>query len=178
MLATRRAPRIARTIPPSTRVLAGGRRMPELGPHFYAPTVLADAAPGMQLCGEETFGPVVALFRFATEEEAIAAAHDTPYGLAAYFYAQDGRRIARVSSRLEAGIVGINEGPPANQAAPMRCTAIDATSTRLGRIASRTARSATRCSVATSAAPTARCASAARRVMSAAASSGKRVSDA
>ncbi|AGK50175.1 aldehyde dehydrogenase family protein [Burkholderia thailandensis MSMB121] len=52
--------------------------MPELGPHFYAPAVPADAAPGMQLCGEETFGPAVALFRFATEEEAIAAANDTP----------------------------------------------------------------------------------------------------
>ncbi|MDN7675018.1 NAD-dependent succinate-semialdehyde dehydrogenase [Burkholderia oklahomensis] len=100
------------------RVLTGGRRLTELGPHFYAPTALADAAPGMQLCGEETFGPVVALFRFSTEDEAIAAANDTPYGLAAYFYTQNVRRIARVSSRLEAGVVGINEGALASEAAP------------------------------------------------------------
>ncbi|AOJ03701.1 NAD-dependent succinate-semialdehyde dehydrogenase [Burkholderia mayonis] len=100
------------------RVLTGGRRLAELGPHFYAPTVLADAAPDMQLCGEETFGPVVALFRFSTEDEAIAAANDTPYGLAAYFYTQNVRRIARVSSRLEAGVVGINEGALASEAAP------------------------------------------------------------
>lgn len=99
-------------------MLTGGRRLAELGPHFYAPTALADAAPGMQLCGEETFGPVVALFRFSTEDEAIAAANDTPYGLAAYFYTQNVRRIARVSSRLEAGVVGINEGALASEAAP------------------------------------------------------------
>ncbi|KVD88344.1 hypothetical protein WS62_17105 [Burkholderia sp. ABCPW 14] len=82
--------------------------------------VIADAAPGMQFCGEEAFGPVVALFRFSTESEALAAANDTPYGLAAYFYTQNVRRIARVSSRLEAGVVGINEGPLASEAAPVR----------------------------------------------------------
>ncbi|WP_126282545.1 NAD-dependent succinate-semialdehyde dehydrogenase [Burkholderia stagnalis] len=100
------------------RVLTGGTRLPELGPHYYAPTVLDGAAPGMQLCGEETFGPVVALFPFDTEDEAVDAANDTPFGLAAYFYSRDARRIARVSARLETGIVGINEGALASEAAP------------------------------------------------------------
>ncbi|MGR0117739.1 NAD-dependent succinate-semialdehyde dehydrogenase [Ralstonia pseudosolanacearum] len=100
------------------RVLAGGKRLPEVGAHFYAPTVLADAHPGMALCGEETFGPVVPLFRFTDEAEAVQAANDTPFGLAAYFYSQDVRRIDRVAHALEAGIVGINEGALASEAAP------------------------------------------------------------
>ncbi|RQS65816.1 NAD-dependent succinate-semialdehyde dehydrogenase [Burkholderia sp. Bp8963] len=100
------------------RVLAGGKRLPELGPNYYAPTVLADATADMQLTCEETFGPVAALFPFDTEHEAVDAANDTPFGLAAYFYTQDVRRIARVSARLETGIVGINEGALASEAAP------------------------------------------------------------
>ncbi|PRE16191.1 NAD-dependent succinate-semialdehyde dehydrogenase [Burkholderia multivorans] len=100
------------------RVLTGGKRLPALGPHYYAPTVLADATADMQLACEETFGPVVALFRFENEAQAIDAANDTPYGLAAYFYTQDVRRIARVSVQLETGIVGINEGALASEAAP------------------------------------------------------------
>ncbi len=100
------------------RVLTGGKRLPELGPNYFAPTVLADASAGMALCGEETFGPVVPLFRFDDEDEAIRAANDTPFGLAAYFYSQDVRRIDRVARLLEAGIVGINEGALASEAAP------------------------------------------------------------
>jgi succinate-semialdehyde dehydrogenase/glutarate-semialdehyde dehydrogenase len=100
------------------RVLTGGRRLDELGPNYYAPTVLAGATPEMQLSGEETFGPVVPLFRFDDEADAIRAANDTPYGLASYFYSQDVRRIDRVARQLEAGIVGINEGALASEAAP------------------------------------------------------------
>ncbi|HDR9497378.1 NAD-dependent succinate-semialdehyde dehydrogenase [Burkholderia cepacia] len=100
------------------RVLTGGKRLAELGANYYAPTVLADATADMQLTCEETFGPVAALFRFDTEDEAVDAANDTPFGLAAYFYTQDVRRIARVSARLETGIVGINEGALASEAAP------------------------------------------------------------
>ncbi|HDR9027428.1 NAD-dependent succinate-semialdehyde dehydrogenase [Burkholderia vietnamiensis] len=100
------------------RVLTGGRRLSQLGPNYYAPTVLADATADMQLSCEETFGPVAALFRFDTEEQAVDAANDTSFGLAAYFYTQDVRRIARVSARLETGIVGINEGALASEAAP------------------------------------------------------------
>ncbi|VXC96580.1 succinate-semialdehyde dehydrogenase I, NADP-dependent [Burkholderia sp. 8Y] len=100
------------------RALAGGKRLSELGPNYYAPTVLADATPDMQLSCEETFGPVVPLFRFDSEAEAISAANDTPFGLASYFYSQDVRRIDRVARALEAGIVGINEGALASEAAP------------------------------------------------------------
>ena len=100
------------------RVLTGGKRLTQLGPNYYTPTVLADATPDMQLSCEETFGPVVPLFRFDNEAEAIQAANDTPFGLASYFYSQDVRRIDRVARQLEAGIVGINEGALASEAAP------------------------------------------------------------
>ena len=100
------------------RVLTGGKRMTELGPNYYAPTVLAGASADMQLNCEETFGPVVPLFRFHDEEQAIRAANDTPFGLATYFYSQDVRRIDRVSRLLEAGLVGINEGALSSEAAP------------------------------------------------------------
>jgi succinate-semialdehyde dehydrogenase / glutarate-semialdehyde dehydrogenase len=100
------------------RVLAGGKRLTALGPNYYAPTVLADATSEMQLSCEETFGPVVPLFRFEDESQAIHAANDTPFGLASYFYSQDVRRIDRVARQLEAGIVGINEGALASEAAP------------------------------------------------------------
>jgi len=100
------------------RVLTGGKRLSQIGPNYYAPTVLADATPDMQLSCEETFGPVVPLFRFDDEAEAIRAANDTPFGLASYFYSQSAKRIDRVSRLLEAGIVGINEGALASEAAP------------------------------------------------------------
>ncbi|MCA8017612.1 NAD-dependent succinate-semialdehyde dehydrogenase [Burkholderia metallica] len=122
MINARAVDKIARhvgdAIERGARVLTGGKRMPELGPNYYAPTVLADATADMQLTCEETFGPVAALFPFETEEDAVDAANDTPFGLAAYFYTQDVRRIARVSARLETGIVGINEGALASEAAP------------------------------------------------------------
>jgi succinate-semialdehyde dehydrogenase / glutarate-semialdehyde dehydrogenase len=100
------------------RVLVGGKRLTALGPNYYAPTVLVDATSEMQLSCEETFGPVVPLFRFDDEALAIHAANDTPFGLASYFYSQDVRRIDRVARQLEAGIVGINEGALASEAAP------------------------------------------------------------
>ncbi|HKT66599.1 MAG TPA: NAD-dependent succinate-semialdehyde dehydrogenase, partial [Burkholderia sp.] len=122
MINARAVDKIARhvgdAIERGARVLTGGRRLPELGPNYYAPTVLADATGDMRLTCEETFGPVAALFPFDTEDDAVAAANDTPFGLAAYFYTQDVRRIARVSARLETGIVGINEGALASEAAP------------------------------------------------------------
>ncbi|EKS71154.1 MULTISPECIES: NAD-dependent succinate-semialdehyde dehydrogenase [Caballeronia] len=100
------------------RALTGAKRLAELGPNYYAPTVLADATSDMQLSCEETFGPVVPLFRFDDEAEAIRAANDTPFGLAAYFYSQNLKRIDRVSRLLESGLVGINEGAIASEAAP------------------------------------------------------------
>ncbi|SAK68835.1 succinate-semialdehyde dehydrogenase (NAD(P)(+)) [Caballeronia catudaia] len=100
------------------RVLTGGKRLSERGPNYYAPTVLADATPEMQLSCEETFGPVVPLFRFDDEEEALRVANDTPFGLASYFYSQNAKRIDRVSRLLETGLVGINEGAISSEAAP------------------------------------------------------------
>ncbi|MFM0525405.1 NAD-dependent succinate-semialdehyde dehydrogenase [Paraburkholderia strydomiana] len=100
------------------KVLTGGKRLTELGPNYYAPTVLTDANDGMLVCCEETFGPVAPLFRFSDEAEAVRLANDTPFGLAAYFFTQDVRRIDRVAARLEAGVIGINEGAVSSEAAP------------------------------------------------------------
>ncbi|MNS80229.1 Succinate-semialdehyde dehydrogenase [NADP(+)] GabD [compost metagenome] len=88
------------------------------GPNYYAPTVLIDATPAMELSCEETFGPVAPIFRFRDEAEVIRDANDTPFGLAAYFYSNDIRRIWRVAQALETGMVGINEGAIAAEAAP------------------------------------------------------------
>ncbi len=100
------------------QVLTGGRRLAALGPNYYAPTVLTHADATMACACEETFGPVAPLTCFTTEAEVVAAANDTPFGLAAYFYSQDVRRIWRVAELLESGIVGINEGALASEAAP------------------------------------------------------------
>ena len=100
------------------RVLVGGERLAALGPRYFAPTVLADADATMACACEETFGPVVPLTRFETEAEVVAAANDTPFGLAAYFYSNDVKRVWRVADALEAGIVGVNEGALAAEAAP------------------------------------------------------------
>ncbi|MDP2015827.1 NAD-dependent succinate-semialdehyde dehydrogenase [Hydrogenophaga sp.] len=104
------------------RVVTGGRRLSAADAgsagHYYAPTVLSGANMSMALAQEETFGPVVPVFRFTTEDEVVGLANDTPFGLAAYFYTQDAKRIWRVADQLETGIVGINEGALAAEAAP------------------------------------------------------------
>ncbi|HVW53874.1 MAG TPA: NAD-dependent succinate-semialdehyde dehydrogenase [Trinickia sp.] len=99
------------------RLLHGGRRH-ALGGFFFEPTVLADATPAMKIAREETFGPVAALFRFDTDDEAIAMANDTEYGLAAYLYSRDAARIWRNAARIESGMVGINCGLISNELAP------------------------------------------------------------
>ncbi|MGD9297675.1 MAG: NAD-dependent succinate-semialdehyde dehydrogenase, partial [Chromatiales bacterium] len=91
------------------RLVTGGHRH-QLGGTFFEPTILADVTPAMRVACEETFGPVAPLFRFSTEEEAVALANDTESGLAAYFYSRDIGRIWRVAEALEYGMVGINEG--------------------------------------------------------------------
>jgi succinate-semialdehyde dehydrogenase/glutarate-semialdehyde dehydrogenase len=88
------------------------------GPHYFTPTVIAEASHEMALASEETFGPVVPLFRFSSEDDVLRCANDTPYGLAAYFYSRDIARVARVAERLQTGIVGINEGVISSEAAP------------------------------------------------------------
>ena len=86
--------------------------------YFFEPTILADMTPEMTIAREETFGPVAPLFRFATEDEALALANDTPSGLAAYFYSRDIGRVWRVAEALEYGIVGINTGIISTEVAP------------------------------------------------------------
>ena len=103
------------------RVVVGGKRLRDArcdGPNYFAPTVLVNADATMECSCEETFGPVVPITRFESEAEVIAAANGTPFGLAAYFYSTDVRRISRVADALETGIVGINEGALAAEAAP------------------------------------------------------------
>ena len=98
-------------------LLAGGKRH-ALGGTFFEPTILGDAGPAMRIAAEEAFGPVAPLFRFKTEAEAIELANDTPYGLAAYFYARDIGRVWRVAEGLEYGMVGINTGILSTAVAP------------------------------------------------------------
>jgi succinate-semialdehyde dehydrogenase/glutarate-semialdehyde dehydrogenase len=98
-------------------VLLGASRH-ELGGLFYQPSVLTGISDTMAMSSEETFGPVAGITRFATEEEAIRKANDTPYGLASYFYSRDIGRIWRVSEALEYGILGINTGFISTEVAP------------------------------------------------------------
>jgi len=97
-------------------VLGGGPH--ERGGQFYAPSILTGISDAMAMSNEETFGPVAGLTRFATEDEAIRKANDTPYGLSAYFYSERMARIWRVSEALEYGILGINTGMVSTEVAP------------------------------------------------------------
>lgn len=100
---------IADALNKGARIVAGGSRH-ELGGNFFQPTILVEVSTDALIFSEETFGPIAPLFRFKTEDEAVALANDTPFGLASYFYSRDVGRIFRVAEALEYGIVGINEG--------------------------------------------------------------------
>jgi succinate-semialdehyde dehydrogenase/glutarate-semialdehyde dehydrogenase len=108
---------IADAIANGATVTIGGTRH-SLGGTFFAPTVLAGAAPTMRIAREETFGPVAPIFRFSTEEEAIELANATESGLAAYFFARDVSQIWRVGEALQFGVVGINTGIFSYEGAP------------------------------------------------------------
>ncbi|CDG85843.1 NAD-dependent succinate-semialdehyde dehydrogenase [Janthinobacterium agaricidamnosum] len=99
------------------RLLAGGKRH-ALGHSFFEPTVIADMTHDMRVATEEIFGPLAALFRFQTDEEVVALANDTEFGLASYFYSRDIGRIWRVAEGLETGMVGVNTGLISNEIAP------------------------------------------------------------
>jgi len=99
------------------KIGTGGNRH-ALGGTFYEPTVLIDAEPDMRIANEETFGPVAPVFRFRSEEEAIAMANNTNYGLAAYVYSRDVGRCWRVGEALDFGIVGLNEALLSVEVAP------------------------------------------------------------
>lgn len=98
-------------------VKTGGERH-RLGGTFFTPTVLCDVPDTARMAKEEIFGPVAAVYRFASEDEAIAKANDTEFGLASYFYARDIGRILRVRDGLEYGMVGINTGMISTEVAP------------------------------------------------------------
>jgi succinate-semialdehyde dehydrogenase/glutarate-semialdehyde dehydrogenase len=91
------------------KVVTGGKRH-SLGGSFFEPTVISGAKPQMRFMKEEIFGPVAPVFRFETEQEAVALANDTEYGLACYFYTGDLGRAFRVMEGLKYGMVGVNEG--------------------------------------------------------------------
>jgi succinate-semialdehyde dehydrogenase/glutarate-semialdehyde dehydrogenase len=90
-------------------VLVGGKRLPDLGPNFYAPTIVVGVDASMRLMREETFGPVLPIVPFDADEEAIALANDSQFGLAASVWTRDKQRGDRVARRLEAGTVMIND---------------------------------------------------------------------
>ena len=91
------------------RVLAGGIRLPQLGPNFYAPTVIADVTHEMRLMREETFGPVLPVMPFDSDEEAIRLANDSEFGLAATIWTRNRSRGEAIASRLQAGTVMVND---------------------------------------------------------------------
>ncbi|NKK67120.1 succinate-semialdehyde dehydrogenase [Rhizobium leguminosarum bv. viciae] len=99
------------------KVLTGGKRIDGAGT-FFTPTVLTGVARGMKVAREETFGPVAPLFRFDTVEDVINQANDTEFGLAAYFYAGDLKKVWRVAEALEYGMIGINTGLMSSETAP------------------------------------------------------------
>ena len=98
-------------------VLTGGKPHP-LGGNFFEPTVVTGVTQDMKVAQEETFGPLAPLFKFEDEDEVIAMANDTIFGLAAYFYAKDLSRVYKVSEALEYGIVGVNTGIISTEVAP------------------------------------------------------------
>jgi succinate-semialdehyde dehydrogenase / glutarate-semialdehyde dehydrogenase len=91
------------------RVLAGGKARPDIGPYFFELTLLEGVTPEMALYAEETFGPVVSVYRVKSDDEAVAACNEPAYGLNASVYSRDIKRAKRLATRIEAGTVGVNE---------------------------------------------------------------------
>ncbi|MCR6498091.1 NAD-dependent succinate-semialdehyde dehydrogenase [Shinella sp. CPCC 101442] len=108
---------IADAVSKGATVVAGGKRIAGNGT-FFEPTVLKGVARGMTVAREETFGPVAPLFRFDTVEDVIEQANDTEFGLAAYFFAGDLKKVWKVTEALEYGMVGVNTGLISSEAAP------------------------------------------------------------
>jgi succinate-semialdehyde dehydrogenase / glutarate-semialdehyde dehydrogenase len=106
---------VADAVAKGGKIVVGGKK---LQGQFFQPTVIANAQSGMLCAKEETFGPVAPVFKFKTEQEAIAAANDTEFGLASYFYSRDMGRIFRVGEALEYGMVGVNVGIIATEHVP------------------------------------------------------------
>ena len=109
------AAHVADAVAKGARAVVGGQAGQGL---FFEPTLLVDVAAGMRILDEETFGPVAPVVGFTSEADVIAAANNTPYGLAAYLWTRDLGRAFRVSEALDYGIVGVNDGLPATPHAP------------------------------------------------------------
>jgi succinate-semialdehyde dehydrogenase/glutarate-semialdehyde dehydrogenase len=108
---------IADAVDRGAKVLSGGGRH-ELGGTFFEPTLMTGVTQDMLVAQEETFGPLAAVLRFETEDEAVAMANDTPFGLASYFFTRDLGRMWRVGEALEFGVVGVNTGLISYEGAP------------------------------------------------------------
>jgi succinate-semialdehyde dehydrogenase/glutarate-semialdehyde dehydrogenase len=108
---------VAEAIDAGATPLAGGKPN-AAGKQFFSPTVLANVTRDMRVNTEEIFGPVAPLIRFKSEDEAVAIANATPYGLAAYFFTKDVNRAWRVAERIEAGMISINDGIFSNEVIP------------------------------------------------------------
>ncbi|PKP99518.1 MAG: succinate-semialdehyde dehydrogenase (NADP(+)), partial [Alphaproteobacteria bacterium HGW-Alphaproteobacteria-12] len=108
---------VADAVAGGAKILTGGKRHAK-GGTFFEPTVIVGMTQDMKAAREETFGPLAPVFRFETEEEAIALANDTPFGLASYFYSRDIGRVWRVAEALEYGLVGVNAGLISTEVAP------------------------------------------------------------
>ncbi|KAJ2988736.1 hypothetical protein NUW58_g3823 [Xylaria curta] len=100
------------------KIEAGGKRLHDLGPNFFEPTILTNLKPDMRIVKEEIFGPVAPIFQFKTEDEAVGSANECEVGLASYIYTQDVARAARVSELLQFGMVALNTGVISDAAAP------------------------------------------------------------
>jgi succinate-semialdehyde dehydrogenase/glutarate-semialdehyde dehydrogenase len=108
---------VADALAKGAKLALGGKRHAR-GGLFFEPTILTDVTPQMRVAREETFGPVAPLFRFRTDDEAIAMANDTEFGLAAYFYSRDIGRIFRAAEGIESGMIGVNTGLISTAEAP------------------------------------------------------------
>ncbi|MGC5038407.1 succinic semialdehyde dehydrogenase [Streptomyces sp. DT190] len=101
---------VAEAVAKGAKVVAGGVARPDIGPYFFEPTILDEVGTDMSVCAEETFGPVVSVYRFSSEDEAIERANATAYGLNSSVWTKSGRRGQEVAARLRTGTVNINEG--------------------------------------------------------------------
>jgi succinate-semialdehyde dehydrogenase/glutarate-semialdehyde dehydrogenase len=108
---------VADAVAGGARVLTGGRALDRPG-YFFAPTVVSGVPAGSRVMTEEIFGPVAPIATFATEDEAVAAANSTPFGLISYVFTTDLARALRMSERIETGMLAVNSGVISNPAAP------------------------------------------------------------
>ena len=108
---------IAEAVAGGAKILCGGKSH-VLGGRFFEPTILADVTPSMMIAREETFGPVMPLIRFESEEEVVHTANDTPFGLAGYVFTRDLGRVWRMTELLEYGMIGVNSGTLSIASAP------------------------------------------------------------